>query len=844
MKHPSQRPVFLSSPDSSLQYTYATTIGSRVYVRARDTDGHAHFVTLKYQPTYYLPTSEYTGITTLDGAPLIPHQLDSLNDGRDFLEQHPNAYGNIQPEYMALSDTYGAAEILPEIERLYIWNLDIETASDEAFAPPENPFNEITAITVRWRHRGESGVVVYGTKPYNPRNTITYYQCDHEHALLEQFVKDWHGRGDYPDIITGWNVQFFDMPYLVNRIRQELGEPAMLKLSPFERIASRNVTLYGRDQSVVDIRGIAILDYLELYKKFTYTQQESYRLDHIAHVELGKRKLSYDEYKSLARLYRENYQLFIDYNIQDVELVDELDQKLKLIELVCALAYSAKANFVDTFRQVRLWDIMIYHYLRARNIQIPPRREVEKTEQYAGAYVKDPLVGQHEWIVSYDLASMYPHIIREWNLSPETLLSKVSGKWHTVDALLTCPDVREHTEGTYALAANGVITRRDHEGFLPAMLKTLYDERTRYKNMATEAKKQRELLQKDDPQYAALTKQIAAYNNQQMVRKVNLNSAYGSLGSNYFRFYDTDLAEAVTLTGQLTIRWIANAVNAYLNENMGTKADYIIASDTDSIYVNLGALVKYENAFDGQSKDRIVTMLDRFCEKRLQKVIDTALDNLATYLNVAVPCLSMKREVIADKGVWTAKKRYMLNVYDTEGVRHSQPKLKMMGIEAVKSSTPAMARTILTRAIELLLRGTQEEVWAWIASQRALFMKAPFDDIAMPRSVNGLGKYSQTTKGIPIHVSGALAFNHRLEKDGITDTEPIREGAKIRFAYLREPNPFHSHVLSAMYGCPDAWQVEKYVDYDKQFQIAVLSPLDEILKHAGWTAEHHASLFD
>ena len=283
---------------------------------------------------------------------------------------------------------------------------------------------------------------------------------------------------------------------------------------------------------------------------------------------------------------------------------------------------------------------------------------------------------------------------------------------------------------------------------------------------------------------------------------------------------------------------------AYLNRILKTNADYVIASDTDSIYVNLGVLVRQEDAFTGRTKDQIVTMLDRFCEQRIQQVIDTSLDALAKYLNVAVPCLSMKREVIADKGVWTAKKRYMLNVYDTEGVRHSTPKLKMMGIEAVKSSTPALARQVLTRAIELLLRGNQEEVWTLIDEQRKAFFAAPFDDVAMPRSVNGLKKYRNATKGIPIHVAGALAFNRRIEAEQLADIEPIREGAKIRFAYLREPNPFHCHVLSAMYGCPETWQVEKYLDYDRQFQIAVLDPLNAILSLVGWSAEHHVTLFD
>ena len=376
------------------------------------------------------------------------------------------------------------------------------------------------------------------------------------------------------------------------------------------------------------------------------------------------------------------------------------------------------------------------------------------------------------------------------------------------------------------------------------MLKTLYDERMRFKKKLGAAKRRRQKLNTTDPQYAVLTKQMAAYNNQQMVRKVTLNSAYGALGSQYFRFYDTHLAEAVTLTGQLTIRWVARDVNAYLNRALKTDADYVIASDTDSVYVNLGALVKHTDTFNGKTKDQIVTMLDKFCEQRIQTVIDASLARLASYLNVAVPCLSMTREVIADKGVWTAKKRYMLNVYDTEGVRHTTPRLKMMGIEAVKSSTPSMARMVLTRAIELLLRGTQEEIWTLIQEKREEFMQAPFQDIAMPRSVNGLDKYSDVEKGVPIHVAGALAFNRKVVADKLTHIEQIREGSKIRFAYLRQPNVFRCHVLAAAYGCPVEWQVEKYVDYEKQFQIVIIDPLNAILNLVGWSAEHQATLFD
>ena len=848
MLHASQKPTFSGVVNASLLYTYTTTISNRCYIRGRDADGAPHFLEIAYQPTYYLPTTEHTGDVALDGTPLLPHTCDTIAEGREFLQSHPHAYGNIQPEYMALSDMYEEHEILPDMSRLYIWNLDIEVDSEESFAPPDNPTNAITAITVKWRHRNTSGIVVYGTKPYDAPDTITYKECADEHALLTEFLRDWRGQRDYPDIITGWNVQFFDIPYIVNRMRRVLGDEHTIKLSPFERLAERRVTLNGRDQTVIDIRGITILDYYELYRKFTYSQQESYRLGHIAHVELGKRKLSYDEYQSLAELYRENYAKYVEYNIRDVELVDELDEKLKLIELVCALAYSAKANYVDTFRQVRLWDIMIFHYLRARRTHIPPRREVEKTDQYAGAYVKDPLVGQHQWVVSYDLASMYPHIIRQWNLSPETIIEKCTDT-PPIDALLARAPIAElfhagaHLPEGYAFAANGVLTRRDTEGFLPAMLKTLYDERVKFKRMATDAKQQREAYAKTSPEYAELTKLIAAYNNQQLVRKVNLNSAYGALGSNYFRFYNLDMAEAVTITGQLVIRWIANDVNTYLNSVLHTSNDYIIASDTDSIYINLGALVAQEPAFADKATQQIVTMLDRFCERRIQPIIDASLASLAKYMNVATPCLSMKREVIADKGVWTAKKRYMLNVYDTEGVRHAEPKLKMMGIEAVKSSTPAIARDILTHAIELLLRGTQEDIWAYIKASREKFTHASFADIAMPRSVNGLKQYEHAEKSIPIHVKGAIVYNKKVRAEQLSHLETIRDGAKIRFAYLRNMNPFGSHVMSAPHDCPPSWQVERYVDYEKQFQIAVLDPLNAILHHVQWSAEYEPTLF-
>lgn len=841
---PTFKPQFRSDPDAAQQYTYATTLGNRCYLRARAADGRPVFVEQNYTPTYFLPTDIFTGDQGFDGTPLLPHYQTSIREGRAFLKEHPEAYGNIQCEYQLLADVYGTTDIVPDMDRLLIWNIDIENPGEQ-FATVEDPHNPVLTITVKKRHMGQQEIVVYGYGDYVTRPGETFVKCKDEDELLRAFVRDWRNKGNYPDIVTGWNVQFFDIPYLVRRMERLWGERAetVMNLSPFRDLNTREVVLFGQAQTVIDVRGVAILDYLELYKKFTYTQRENYRLDTIAHIELGRRKVSYKEYHSLHTLYKDNYQKFVEYNIADVELVDALDEKLKMLELVCALAYSAKANYVDTFKQVRLWDVMIYHYLRGQGKQIPPKVEGDKTEQYAGAFVKPPQVGLHRWVVSFDVASMYPHIIREWNLSPETITGrKVEVK---IDDLLQEKPMQafQHdadlTSLGYAMAANGVLVHRHTEGFLPVMLKTLYDERTRFKKLANDAKKEREAHAKGTPEYDRLTKQIAAFNNQQMVRKVNLNSAYGALGSQYFRFYNTDMAEAVTLTGQFVLRFLVQRVNAFLNTTFGTtNEDYVIAGDTDSIYVRLDRAAE---RLGPRSVQKMVTALDAFCEHCMQPVLDRAFGDIATYLNVYVPCLTMKREVIAEKGIWSAKKRYVLDVWDQEGVRYQTPKLKMMGIETVQSTTPTIVRDLLTEAITLVLRGTEPELWDFVEHRYAQFCAAPFEDVAFGTSVNGVTKYAQATKSVPIHVRAALVYNRAIAS--LPEYEPITDGQKIKWAYLREPNSWQSDVIAAPDGCPPEWNVERTINYHTQWEIAFLKPLQVFLDCVGWSTEQQPSLF-
>lgn len=847
MKHTARQVQFRGALDPHRdQYTCVATIGNKVVARARDGEGNPLYVEQKYMPVYYmpLPKTEAARATHwgFDGTPLIAKQLDNVWESKKFIDQSRiPVYGNIQHEYMLLADSYGAQEIVPDMDRLYIWNIDIEVDSEDGFATPEDPFAEVTAITVKWRHMGKAGIVVYGCKAYTPKPDELYVKCDNENELLLRFLDDFRSAGDYPDILTGWNINGFDIPYLTKRMEQLFTEETWARLSPFDRVQDKTVLWYGQKRLNIDLKGIQILDYIEVYRKFTLSQRENYRLDTIASIELGERKLSYKEYQSLRRLYKENYQLFMEYNVRDVELVDKLDQKKKLIELVCALAYGAKSNFVDTFKQVRLWDIMIYHKLRADGKQIPPRpQNATKDRQYEGAFVKDPIVGMHNWVCSFDVASMYPHIIREWNLSPETKLhEKVTGL--TVNGLLAQQTDTEPIKAKdMCMAANGVLTDRYKEGFIPEMLKTLYDERIRFKKLMQQAKRDAD-KEADPVKKAALKKQADAYNNQQSVRKVNLNSAYGAMGSEYFRFYDTDLAEAVTVTGQLIIRWVAKDINTYLNALFKTTDDYIIASDTDSVYVRMEKVAALIGDVPVSKK---VDALNAFCDKKIQPIIDKTFVDIAEYMHVATPCLSMVRDVIADKAVWTAKKRYIMNVHDSEGTRYKTPELKMMGIEAIKSSTPSIVRKMITTALQTFMTGQQPDLWAYIENCEKEFRAAQFEDISFPRSCNGITKHTRDDKSLPIHVAGALTYNDHLVKTGLSgDYEAIRNGEKVKFAYLREGNPFGSHVIAATQGCPPEWEIEKWLDYTKQFNKTLIEPLNAILTCAGWNTEEVPALW-
>ncbi len=823
-------------------YTNVQLIGNQFLVRGYDNG--QHFETRdEFFPTLFVKTKKESKYMTLSGEPVEPVQPGTVRDCREFYSKYEGVdgfeiYGNDRYIYQYISEKYPEDEIKFDITKIKLVTLDIEVASEQGFPDVESCCEEILAITIQ--DYTTKKIITWGVKPFNnTRKDVTYNLCESEYALLSSFIHYW--MQNTPEVITGWNIQLYDIPYIAKRLNRVLGEKLMKRLSPWGLVTEGEIYINGRKHTSFDVGGVTQLDYLDLYKKFTYKAQESYRLDYIAEVELGQKKLDHSEFDTFKDFYTKGWQKFIEYNIVDVELVDRLEDKMKLIELALTMAYDAKVNYADVFYQVRMWDNIIYNYLKKRDIVIPPKNKSQKNEKYAGAYVKEPKPGKYDWVVNFDLNSLYPHLIMQYNISPETLLDE-RHPTVSVDKILN-QSLSFELYKDKAVCANGAMFRKDIRGFLPELMEKMYEDRVIFKKKMIEAKKQYEKTKNKE-----LVKEIARCNNIQMAKKISLNSAYGAIGNQYFRYYKLENAEAITLSGQVSIRWIESKMNTYLNKILRTNAiDYVIASDTDSIYLNMGPLV--ETVYKGREKttESVVSFLDKVAGMELEKYIESSYQELATYVNAYDQKMQMKRENIADRGIWTAKKRYILNVWDSEGVRYDEPKLKMMGIEAVKSSTPAPCRKMIKDALKLMMSGTEDEVIDFIENARKEFKKLPPEQISFPRSASDVQKYKSSatiyTKGTPIHVRGALLFNHYIKEANLTNKYSlIQNGEKIKFIYLKKPNSIHENIISFIQEFPKELNLDKYIDYDLQFEKAFLEPLKIILDAIGWNVEKTVNL--
>ena len=797
----------------------------------------------EFQPTLYVTSKKQSKYKTLDGLSVEPIQPGKISDCKEFLKKYENVegftvYGNDNYKAQYISETYPEDEIKFDIKKIRLVTIDIEVASENGFPNVFDCAEELLAITLQ--NYATKNIICFASRPYiNTRKDVVYVECRDEIDLIQHFLAFWER--ETHDVITGWNCELYDIPYIAGRIDRILGEKEARRLSPWGNIRRRELVIKGREQISYEVAGVSIIDYLDLYKKFTYKAQESYRLDHIANVELGQKKLDHSEFETFKDFYTKDWQKFIDYNIRDVELVDQLEDKMKLIELCFTMAYDAKINFNDVFFQVRTWDAIIYNYLKKRNIVIPPKDRSEKSDKFAGAYVKEPIPGMYDYVVSFDLNSLYPHLIMQYNISPETLLDERHPS-ATVDKILQRQvDLEKYSD--YAVCPNGAMYRKDVRGFLPELMEKMYNDRVIFKKKMLEAKQQYEKTKTKE-----LEREISRCNNIQMAKKISLNSAYGAIGNQYFRYYKLANAEAITMSGQVSIRWIEGKMNSYLNKILKTNdVYYVIASDTDSIYLNLGPFV--ETVYKGREKttEEIVGFLDKVCKMEFEKYIESSYQELADYVNAYDQKMQMKRENIADRGIWTAKKRYILNVWDSEGVRYDEPKLKIMGLEAVKSSTPAPCRQKIKDALKIVMTKTEDEMIAFIDNFRKAFNQLPPEEISFPRSINDVNKHKSSStlycKGTPIHARGAILYNHLIKEKKLDKKyAKIQNGEKIKFCYLKLPNPIRENVISYIQEFPKEFELDKYIDYDLQFSKAFLEPMKVILDAINWKVEKTVNL--
>lgn len=667
---------------------------------------------------------------------------------------------------------------------------------------------------------------------------VEYIKVQNETEVLRTFLSIWQSENF--DIISGWNVQYFDIPYLVHRIERVLGNGLSSRLSPWGKVLAKERTLNNEVRKIYTIVGIQTLDYIDVFKKFGVALEtpENYQLNTVAEMIIGEGKVEYsEEEESITNLYRANPQKFIDYSLKDSYLIVEMEKKLQFLQIAIMIAYKTGANYIDTLGTTAVWDSFIHRVLLSEKTVIPPRRD-EDGGWFEGAYVKPPQVGIHRWITSFDFASLYPNIIIQLNISPETIVKNERDMACKPADFLADPTLK-NPKPHYSMAANGVYFKKDKQGVIPRLTEATYNERVIVKGKMLELQKMAE-KETDPDKKEELQFSITALKNKENSLKVLINSLYGAFGSKYFRYFSLPAAEAVTLTGQLAFHLTLSAVNKKLSKMMGYSdeiVDYGITGDTDSVYFTMDEFV------DRFAPEDPFT----FVEKISEEIIDPTIKKEMTRMNSEVlfgfkERLVMKREVIGS-GFFVAKKHYALLIHGAEGgIRFSTPKLKIKGIAAIKSSTPKAIRSKMKDLFMLILTGaSHDQIFGFVDEVKGIFYSLPAEKIAFPRGVNDIEKWEvpsatgfEFSKGTPIQVKSAMLYNFLIKDRGLANTLPrIHSGDKIKFVYLKVPNPVRSEVIGFLNRLPGEFGLSQYIDYQKMFEKTFLDTVDPIFEKIG-----------
>jgi DNA polymerase elongation subunit (family B) len=832
-------------------YTSVERYGKNILWRGYE-NGKRFSYRVPFKPTLYLHTPKKGGDfkSLIGGKSLHPQKFGEMREAKNFIEEYKGVagfevFGSTNFVTQFIQEHY-PEEVRFNIADVNIVSFDIEVDIRDGFADIEQANNEITSIA--YKSSKSKKYFLLGRKDYDKTKTITgidpdnivFAKFDTEAQLLQGFIKLW--TADYPDIVTGWNVEYFDIQYIVTRIIRLLGEESAKKLSPWKSIDQKRREIFGKVQATYKISGMSVIDYMDAFKKFGYKYgpQESYKLDHIAHVILGEKKLDYSEYGSLTALYDENPQLYLDYNLKDTHLIQRMEEETSLLALVMTVAYGGGVNYNDAFGTVGIWESTIYRRLIADKV-VPPIKDSpgQRMGELVGGYVKDPKPGMYPWVVSFDLNSLYPHLMLQYNMSPETYLPN-EREVVTQDMVLN--GEFKNTNTNMSVAANGVCFRNDEVGIIPSIIDEYYNNRSVIKKQMIAVEQQFE-VETDPVEKKRLKREMNQLHNSQMSIKIAMNSLYGATANIYFLYYINEMAEAITTSGQLSIRYAQKSVNDYLNKILNTKdKDYIVYIDTDSIYVNFGPFIKEVFGTVDIDRKQGEEFLDKVCSTKIEQIIEQGYEKLGNDMGAYRNAMVMKREKITDRSIFIAKKRYILNALNSEGVHYEEPKVSVTGLESVRSSTPEVCREKMKQIFKVILSGDETETQQFIAKFRDEFRSLPPEDIAKTSGTDNINKYmSKETlyrKGCPMHVRGCILYNHFLTQKKLDKKyEKVQSGDKIKFIYLKVPNPIRENMISFPGVLPKELGLDKYIDYDTQFDKVFLGPVENIIEPLGWKSE-------
>ena len=755
-----------------------------------------------------------------------------------------------------LVDTYLDSDI-PSKGHVVL-TLDIEVEMETGLPDPLKGENTITSIALHDSVTDSYYVLILDSKrDVAPKKTgkTQIIPCDNEDSLLRKFLTIYEEIN--PSILTGWNIDNFDIPYLYARIKNVIGERNAKRLSPIKEV------FYSPYRKRWFIAGVSALDYIVLYKQYTYTQLDNYRLDTVARLELGRGKVEYTG--NLDELMKKDIDKFIEYNLEDVRLIVDMDKKLQFIDLCRGIAHSGHVAYEDVFYSSRVMEGALLCFLRKKGLVAPNKMDKEesdakieamkesgaidesaKDDKFIGAYVKDPITGKHDWIYDLDLTSLYPSIIMSLNISPETKMGKIDDwdmqrfikgldEYYTISGKQVHKDrLKQFLEDTeYSVSSNGVLYRQDKKGCIPEILSEWFDQRVEFRKL------EKKYGEEGD------TEKYEFYAKRQLVQKILLNSLYGVLGLPSFRFYDIDNAEAVTLSGQTVIKTTADMINLKYNKELGTTGvDYNIYVDTDSVFFSAVPILKhrYDN-YDGMDDKEIGQIVNDIAGET-QEYVNTFYNIMSKkFFNIDKHRFEIKKEFVSRAGMWVAKKSYAHWIILKNGI--PMDKLDVKGLDVVRSSFPKAFQKFMKQTLIDILRGiSKEEMTQKILEfKQSLPTILPYD-IAKSSSVKELSKYApakgamfQFQKSTPAHVKSAWAYNQLLNHFNCGfKYSPMRNGDKMKWVYLKQ-NPLGLDSL-AFKGAddPDVINdfIRNYIDYDGIFESDMANKLGDFYKALGW----------